>query len=87
MSVSFTLLKANGHSFDPLPGHDDREFSLSNANAATSSTLSASKSPSPNAPGQFPASGCSSSSPGASALATPLPPSLSPKPGSRGRCS
>ena len=34
MSVSFTLLKANGHSFDPLPGHDDREFSLSNANAA-----------------------------------------------------
>ena len=34
MSVSFTLLKANGQRFDPLPGHDDREFSLSNANAA-----------------------------------------------------
>ncbi len=34
MSVSFTLLKANGHSFIPLPGHDDREFSLSHANAA-----------------------------------------------------
>ena len=34
MSVSFTLYKANGQSFDPLPGHDDREFSLSNANAA-----------------------------------------------------
>ncbi len=34
MSVSFTLLRANGQSFDPLPGHDDREFSLSNANAA-----------------------------------------------------
>jgi hypothetical protein len=34
MSVSFALYKANGHRFDPLPGHDDREFSLSNANAA-----------------------------------------------------
>ena len=34
MSVSFTFLKANGQRFDPLPGHDDREFSLSNANAA-----------------------------------------------------
>ena len=34
MSVSFTLYKANGQRFDPLPGHDDREFSLSNANAA-----------------------------------------------------
>jgi len=34
MSVSFTLLKANGQSFDLLPGHYDREFSLSNANAA-----------------------------------------------------
>ena len=34
MSVSFTLLKANGQRFDPLPGHDDREFSISNANAA-----------------------------------------------------
>jgi hypothetical protein len=34
MSVSFTLLKANGQRFDPLPGHDDRELSLSNANAA-----------------------------------------------------
>jgi hypothetical protein len=34
MSVSFALLKANGHSFDPLPGHDDRKFSLSNPNAA-----------------------------------------------------
>ncbi len=34
MSVSFTLLKVNGQRFDPLPGHDDRAFSLSNANAA-----------------------------------------------------
>ena len=34
MSVSFTPLKASGQRFDPLPGHDDREFSLSNANAA-----------------------------------------------------
>ena len=34
MSVSFTLLKASGQRFDLLPGHDDREFSLSNANAA-----------------------------------------------------
>ncbi len=34
MSVSFTLLKANGQRFDLLPGHDDREFSISNANAA-----------------------------------------------------
>ncbi len=34
MSVSFALLKADGQRFDPLPGHDDREFSLSNANAA-----------------------------------------------------
>ena len=34
MSVSFTLLKASGQRFDPLPGHDDREFSLSNATAA-----------------------------------------------------
>ena len=34
MSVSFTLYKASGQRFDPLPGHDDREFSLSNANAA-----------------------------------------------------
>ncbi len=34
MSVSFILLKANGQRFDPLPGHDNREFSLSNANAA-----------------------------------------------------
>ena len=34
MSVSFTLLKAAGQRFDLLPGHDDREFSLSNANAA-----------------------------------------------------
>ncbi len=34
MSVSFTLLKAAGQRFDPLPSHDDREFSLSNANAA-----------------------------------------------------
>jgi len=29
MSVSFTLLKAAGQRFDLLPGHDDREFSLS----------------------------------------------------------
>ncbi len=28
------LYKANGQRFDPLPGDDDREFSLSNANAA-----------------------------------------------------
>jgi hypothetical protein len=34
MSVSFTLLKANGHRFDLLPSHDGREFSLLNANAA-----------------------------------------------------
>ena len=34
MTVSFTLLKANGQTFDRLPGHDNREFSLSNANAA-----------------------------------------------------
>jgi len=34
MSVSFTLLKANGRRFDLLPGHDDREVNLSNANAA-----------------------------------------------------
>ena len=34
MSVSFVLYKASGQRFDPLPGHDDREFSLSNANAA-----------------------------------------------------
>src|SRR5208282_700901 len=34
MSVSFTLLKVSGRRFDLLPGHDDREFSLSNANAA-----------------------------------------------------
>ena len=34
MSVSFTLYKANGQRFDLLPGHDDWEFSLSNANAA-----------------------------------------------------
>jgi hypothetical protein len=27
-------LEANGQHFDSLPGHDDREFSLSNANAA-----------------------------------------------------
>ena len=33
MSVSFTLLKAAGQRFDLLPGHDDREFSLSNVNA------------------------------------------------------
>jgi hypothetical protein len=29
MFVSFTLYKASGQRFDPLPGHDDREFSLS----------------------------------------------------------
>ncbi len=34
MSVSFNLYKANGQGFDLLPGHEDREFSLSNANAA-----------------------------------------------------
>jgi hypothetical protein len=34
MPVSFTLLKAAGQRFDPLLGHDDREFSFSNANAA-----------------------------------------------------
>jgi hypothetical protein len=34
MSVSFTLLKANGQRFDLLPGHDDREVNLSKANAA-----------------------------------------------------
>ena len=34
MSVSFTPYKASGQRFDLLPGHDDREFSLSNANAA-----------------------------------------------------
>ena len=34
MSVSFTLLKASDKRFDLLPDHDDREFSLSNANAA-----------------------------------------------------
>ena len=34
MSVCFTLYKGDGQRFDPLPGHDDREFSLSNANAA-----------------------------------------------------
>jgi hypothetical protein len=34
MTVSFTLLKANSQRFDLLPGNDDREFCLSNANAA-----------------------------------------------------
>jgi len=34
MCVSFALLKAAGQRFEPLPGHGDREFSLSNANAA-----------------------------------------------------
>ena len=34
MTVSFTLYKANGQHFDLLPGNDDREFNLSNANAA-----------------------------------------------------
>jgi len=34
MSVSFILYKANGQGFDLLPGDEDREFSLSNANAA-----------------------------------------------------
>ena len=34
MSVSFTLLKASGQRFDPLPRHHDQEISLSNANAA-----------------------------------------------------
>ena len=34
MSVSLTLYKAAGQCFDPLPGDDHREFSLSNANAA-----------------------------------------------------
>ena len=34
MSVSLTLYKAAGQRFDPLPGHDHRDFSLSNANAA-----------------------------------------------------
>ena len=33
MSVSFALLKAARQRFDLLPGHDDRELSLSNANA------------------------------------------------------
>ena len=33
MSVSFALSKPNGQSFDLLPGHDDREFSVSHANA------------------------------------------------------
>jgi hypothetical protein len=34
MSVSLNLLKAAGQHFDLLPGHEDREFSLSNVNAA-----------------------------------------------------
>jgi hypothetical protein len=34
MTVSFTLLKATGQTFHRLPGQDDREFNLSNANAA-----------------------------------------------------
>ena len=34
MSVSFALYKSSGQRFDLLPGHDDGEFSLSNANAA-----------------------------------------------------
>ena len=34
MTVSFTLYKANGQHFDLLPGNDNREFNLSNANAA-----------------------------------------------------
>ena len=34
MTVSFTLYKANGQHFDLLPGNDDHEFNLSNANAA-----------------------------------------------------
>jgi len=77
MSVSFTLLKANGQRFDPLPGHDDREFSLSNANAADILDAlglehSFSERPWP---------------PDASASATLPPPSPSPKPGSRGQCS
>ena len=33
MTVSFTLLKANGQTFDRLPGDEEREFSLSNVNA------------------------------------------------------
>ena len=33
MTVSFNLYKANGQRFELLPGHDDREISLSNANA------------------------------------------------------
>jgi hypothetical protein len=34
MSVSFALYKSSGQRFDLLPGHDDGEFSLSNAIAA-----------------------------------------------------
>jgi hypothetical protein len=87
MSVSCTLLKAAGQRFDPLPGHDGREFSLSKANAADVVDALGIEDSFPNAPGRSSASGRSSSSPGASASATPPQPSPSPKRGSRRRCS
>ena len=76
-------LEGQRPTLDLLPGHDDREFSLSNANAADVLDALGIEDSSPNAPGRSTASGRSSSSPGASASATLPQPSLSPKRGSR----
>ena len=75
MTVSFNPLKANGQLFTHLPELDDVEFSLSNANAADVLDALGIEDASPQARGRFPASKPSSSSPDASASATPHPPS------------
>jgi hypothetical protein len=87
MTVSFTLYKANGHAFDLLPGNDDRDFSLSNANAADVLSALAIEDSFSEVSGQSPVSGAFSSSPGASATAMPRPPSPSWRCGSRASCS
>ena len=80
MSVSFTLLKANGQRFDPLPG-STTGIPL-DANAADVLDALGLEIPSPNASADS-LFRRSSSSPGASVSATPPQPSPSPIRGSR----
>ena len=75
MTVSFTPVKADGQLFAHLPELDDLEFSLSNANAATSWTPSGSKTPSPQARGRFPLQSPPCRRPAQAHSATPRPPS------------
>ena len=77
MTVFFNPLKANGQLFTHLPELENVELSLSNANAADVLDALGIEDAFSASPWPLPASKPSLSSPGASASATPRPPSPS----------